>query len=67
MNNNPTPDNTGLDSKQIYAIKKIPKLYSPEQLKNIYTFLCDVDRKLKTGELPVDMKINYVMCKVLTL
>lgn len=67
LNNNPTPDNTGLDSKQIYAIKKIPKLYSPDQLKSIYTFLCDVDKKLKTGELPIDMMINYVMCKVLTL
>lgn len=67
LSNNPTPETTGLDSKQIYAIKKIPKLYSQKQLLDIFDFLCDVDRRLKSGELPIDMMINYVMLKVLTM
>lgn len=67
LNTNPTPENTGLDSKQIYAIKKIPKLYSQKQLLDIFDFLCDIDRRLKSGELPVDTMINYVMLKVLTM
>ena len=67
LSNNPTPETTGLDSKQIYAIKKIPRLYSQKQLLDIFDFLCDIDRRLKSGELPVDMMINYVMLKVLTI
>ena len=67
LNLNPTPDNTGLDSKQIYAIKKLPKIYSQQQLIDVYSFLCDIDRKLKSGLLSVDMMLNYVMLKVLTI
>lgn len=64
---NPTPDNTGLDSRKLYAIKKMPRIFSPKQLSDIYSFLCDIDRQLKNGELPVEIMINYIILKVLTI
>ncbi len=64
---NPTPDNTGLESKQLWAIKKIPKVYSPEQLVNIFSFLSDIDRQVKNGELPTDIMIDYMTIKILSM
>ena len=67
LSSNPTPENTGLDSKQLYAIKKIPRVYSPEQLVSIFKFLCDIDRQVKEGELPADIVIDYIIAKVLSI
>ena len=64
---NPTPDNTGLDSKQIWITKKIPKVYSANQLLNIYTFLTDIDRRIKEGELPVELVRDYLLVKILSM
>lgn len=62
---NPTPETTGLDSKTLYAIKKLPRSYTPEQLVKIYTTLLDIDRQIKTGELPVELTIDYMLVKIL--
>ena len=67
LNPNPTPDNTGLDSKQIWITKKIPKVYSADQLLNIYTFLTDIDRRIKEGELPVELVRDYLLVKILSM
>ena len=67
LNSNPTPESTGLDSKQLYAIKRIPKCYSPEQLVNIFTFLCDIDRQVKEGELPATLVVDYLTVKILSM
>lgn len=64
---NPTPENTGLDSKTLYAIKKLPRAYTPEQLVKIYTLLLDIDRQIKTGELPVEVVIDYMIVKILSM
>ena len=67
LNSNPTPETTGLDSKQLYAIKRLPRVYSPEQLVNIFTFLCDIDRQVKEGELPAPMVVDYLTVKILSM
>ena len=67
LNSNPTPETTGLDSKQLYAIKRIPRVYSPEQLVNIFTFLCDIDRQVKEGQLPAQMVVDYLTVKILSM
>ena len=67
LNSNPTPETTGLDSKQLYAIKRIPKVYSPEQLVKIFTFLCDIDRQVKKGELPAPLVVDYLTTKILSI
>ena len=67
LNANPTPENTGLDGKQLYAIKKIPRVYSATQLVDIYTMLLDIDRQIKSGELPTDILIDYLVTKILSV
>ena len=67
MNSNPTPETTGLDGKQLYAIKKIPRVYSAAQLVAIYTLLLDVDRQIKSGELPTEILIDYLVTKILSI
>ena len=67
MTFNPTPESCGIDSKQFYALKKMPRIYSQEQLVNIYSFLCDVDRKVNAGELPTEIMTDYLITKILTI
>ena len=67
LNPNPTPETTGLDGKQLYAIKKIPRVYSSAQLVDIYTMLLDIDRQIKSGELPTEILIDYLVTKILSV
>lgn len=67
LNSNPTPETTGLDSKQLYAIKRIPKVYSAEQLVKIFNFLCDIDRQVKEGELTASLVVDYLTVKILSM
>ena len=67
LNSNPTPESTGLDAKQLYAVKRIPKVYSAEQLVKIFDFLCDIDRQVKEGELPASLVVDYLTVKILSM
>ena len=67
LNPNPTTANTGIESKQLYAIKKIPKVYTPDQILEIFSFLSDIDRRIKSGELPTDILIDYMVVKILSI
>lgn len=66
FNVNPTPENTGLKSNQIWAIKNLPRSYTREQLIDIYKTVTLVDAKLKTGEMPVSLIIDYLIIKILS-
>ena len=67
LNNNPTPDSTGMSSGQLYAIKKLPRVFSPQQLVRIYDILLDIDRKIKNGELPTEIVVDYMLIKILSI
>lgn len=67
LNPNPTPDNTGLKSNQIYAIRKLPHNFSQEQLISIFLFLTKLDYRLKIGELPVENLIDYIIVNIFTI
>ena len=67
LNSNPTVANTGLTDKQLYAIRKLPRVFSQKSLTDIYIFLSDIDSRIKMGDLPVDIVIDYVTMKILTL
>lgn len=67
LNSNPTPENTGLESKQLWAVKKQPKMYSPEQLVQVFQFLSDIDRQVKNGELPTEIMRDYILIKILSI
>lgn len=64
--NNPTPENTGLKSNQIWAINKLPRTFSKEQLINIFSMLTSIDKKIKTGNLETKYLIDYLICKILS-
>lgn len=66
LSSNPTPESTGLKSNQIWAIKKLPRCYSKEQLINIFEMLSDMDRRLKTGEIAENQMVDYMLLKILT-
>ena len=65
--NTPTAEYALMDSKQFYAINKLPKVYTREQLMKIFMFLSDIDRQVKSGELPTDIMIDYMIIKILSM
>ena len=56
----------GLSSKQFNAIRYNCGKYSNKQLVDIFQFLTSVDKLIKTGELPVDILVDYVVSKILS-
>ena len=63
---NPTPENTGLKSNQILAIRNLPRNYSKEQLVKTFKFLTSLDLELKKGNLPNDDLTSYMIGKILS-
>ncbi len=63
---NPTEASTGLKSNQIWAINKLPRTYSKDQLLKILKMVNDTEYKLKNGELSENLIIDYLMTSVLT-
>ena len=64
--NNPTPESTGLKPNQFWAIKHSCGLYTKDQLVKIYLFLTDIDRQIKTGDMPMNYLIDYLVVKVMS-
>lgn len=67
MDNNPTPESTGLKSNQIWAIKNIPHNYSKDQLISIFEMLTCMEKKLKTGELEEKYIVDYLITTILSI
>lgn len=65
LNKNPTPDNTGLKSNQIWAINKQPRVFSREKLISIFEELSSMDTKIKSGEFPIEDSIDYLIVKIM--
>lgn len=66
MQHNPTPENTGLSSKQIWAINRLPKVWSSKDLIDIMILLTEMDYRIKTGAIPVNMIRDYSVVKLLS-
>lgn len=63
---NPTPENTDLKSNQFWAIKKNNiNYYSKDDLLYIFGLLTSMDKKIKTGEIPTDKLIEYILIHIL--
>lgn len=67
LTNNPTEENTGIKSNQIWAIKKLPKVWSKEQLIKMFEIICEIDDMYKSGKLPVKNILDYVLIKAFSL
>ena len=60
-----TPETCGISVKRFNAIKYYNRNYSKKQLVNIYMFLTDVDRALKTGELSDINLLDYIIINII--
>lgn len=67
LNKSPTPENTGLKSNQIWAINKLSRTYTKEQLVKVFELVSDTERRLKTGEMPEELIIDYLTVKILSM
>lgn len=63
---NPTADSLGLSQKQFNALKYRINRYSGEKLINIFKIILNIDKKLKLGELPVEIIIDYLVLNILS-
>ena len=65
LNKAPNPDNTGLKSNQIWAINNLPRTYTKEQLVKAFEIVSGLDRKIKSGEFPIELTIDYIVVKLM--
>ena len=63
---NATPESLNMNPKQFAAIRYRTGKYSSSQLINIFKMITSIDMKLKTGELPNDYIIDYMLIKILS-
>ena len=66
LSNNPTTQSTGLSSNQIYAISKLPRVWSADSLVSIVEFLTGIDYNVKVGNLPVPLLRDYIVVNILS-
>lgn len=65
LNKSPNPENTGLKSNQIWAINKLPRTYSKEQLRAALELIDKMGYLIKNGSFPPELVIDYVVVKTL--
>lgn len=65
LNKQPTQDNTGLKSNQIWAINKLPRTYTKEQLIRALELTSNLNQKIKSGEFPINLTLDYIIIKLL--
>lgn len=56
----------GMNPKKFYAVSKSCGSYTKEQLLKIFDCVSSVDFKLKTGQLPADKIIDYMILNILS-
>ena len=61
-----TAESLNMPVKKFNAIKHNVGIYSKESIINILSFLSDIDKKLKTGILPINELRDYIIVKVLS-
>jgi hypothetical protein len=65
---NSTPEYVGVSSKQFWAIKNYScGHYTKDELVYIYKLLLSIDNKIKSGDIPINMVIDYIICKILLI
>lgn len=62
---NPTPESTGLSSKQIYAISKLPRVWTERQLVDILELISSIDYRIKIGSMPMNILRDYLVINIL--
>ena len=65
LSKNPTSDNTGMKSTQIYAINKLKRVYSREKLLQIFEDLSLLDSKIMHSQFPSEIALDWAIIKIL--
>ena len=61
-----TPEEMGISKGKFFAVKNNNlRYYTFQSLIKIFEFLLDIDRKVKLGELPVPILIDYIITHIL--
>lgn len=60
-----SPESLGLSDKQFNAIRYSCGKYDKTQLLNIFELLSGIDKRIKTGELPITILIDYLIVEIL--
>ena len=61
LSSNPSPEKCGMESKKFWAVKYSCGYYTREQLIKIYKMLTSIDFRIKTGEIPTSVLVDYVI------
>ena len=65
---NPTPEYVGISNKHFWAIKNYScNHYSKEELVYIYKFLLSLDMDIKSGHIPIEIVVDYIISKIMLL
>lgn len=68
LSRNPTPESTGIKQNQFYAMKKNNiGFYNKNSLYSILAFLTSIDKLIKSGNLPIDISIDYIVYSILSM
>ena len=65
LGKNPTPESTGLKPNQFAAIKYRINKYNTAQLMKVFEVVTTIDYRLKNGEMPADLIIEYLYLNLL--
>ena len=68
LTSNPTAESLGISPKQFSAIKyNNVGRFSAEGLNTIIEFLTNIDFRIKNGDLPTDILIEYIITTILSI
>lgn len=62
----PTAESLGMSDGQFKAVKYSCGRYSRDQLMEIYKMLTSLDGRIKKGEFPVDILVDYMITNILS-
>lgn len=65
MSSNPTPESLNMSQKQFNAIRYNLGKFTNSELIQIFETLTSIDKKLKSGNLPADNIIEYLLINIL--
>ena len=59
-----TPESLGLSKSKYWAIRYSCGVYSNKKLISIFDMLCSLDKKVKLGEMPTEILIDYILTDI---
>ena len=67
LGNNSSAEKYNMTTKQFWEVKYNCGFYKRDELIKIFNFLTDIDRQIKTGNFPMEILVDYIITKVLSV